>query len=96
MRYYGIKAKLFAAAVDIDLHLPDLTAMPKRRLGQNLVAHFLRRWEGDPADDALLMLLPSAATDDLAAERMRTIFRDQLTPALLGLVGDPRPPSRPG
>src|SRR5215470_14920383 len=89
MRYYGIKAKLFAAAVDIDLHLPDLTAMPKRRLGQNLVAHFLRRWEGDPADDALLMLLRSAATDDVAAERMRTIFRDQLAPALLNLIGDP-------
>ena len=89
MRYYGTKAKLFAAAVDIDLHLPDLTAMPKRRLGQNLVAHFLRRWEGDPTDDALLMLLRSAATDDLAAERMRTIFRDQLIPAVLGVVGDP-------
>ena len=89
MRYYGNKAKLFAAAVDLDLRLPDLAAIPKRHLGHRLVAHFLHRWEGDPSDDALLMLLRSAATDDLAAERMRTIFRDQLTPALLSLTGDP-------
>ena len=33
MRYYGNKATLFAAAVDVDLQLPDLTAIPKRRLG---------------------------------------------------------------
>jgi AcrR family transcriptional regulator len=89
MRYYGNKAKLFAAAVDVDLRLPDLTAIPKRHLGRTLVAHFLRRWEGDPTDDALLMLLRSAATDDLAAERLRTIFRDQLAPAVISLIGDP-------
>lgn len=89
MRYYGNKAKLFAAAVDVDLRLPDLTAIPRRRLGQTLVAHFLRRWEGDPTDDALLMLLRSAATDDLAAERLRTIFRDQLAPAVISLISDP-------
>jgi AcrR family transcriptional regulator len=88
MRYYENKAKLFAVAVSVDLHLPDLTAIPKRHLGQTLVAHFLRRWEGDPTD-ALLMLLRSAATDDGAAERMRTIFRDQLIPAVHGLIGDP-------
>jgi len=89
MRYYGNKTKLFAAATDIDLHLPDLAAIPRRYLGKTLVSHFLERWEGDPADDALLMLLRSAATDDVAAERMRTIFRDQLAPALLSLIGDP-------
>jgi AcrR family transcriptional regulator len=88
MRYYGTKAKLFEAATDIDLNLPDLNAIPKRQLGRALVAHFLHRWEGDPTDDALLMLLRSAATDDYAAERMRTIFRDQLTPALTHFVGD--------
>jgi AcrR family transcriptional regulator len=88
MRYYGSKAQLFAAAVDIDLRLPDLTSIPQRRLGATLVAHFLQRWEGDPTDDALLILLRSAATDDVAAERMRAIFRDQLTPALLALTGD--------
>jgi AcrR family transcriptional regulator len=89
MRYYGNKAALFAAAVDIDLRLPSLTKIPKSRLGETLVTHFLDRWEGDPADDALLMLLRSAATDDAAAERMRIIFRSQLAPVVRTVVGDP-------
>lgn len=46
--YYSNKARLFAAAVGVDLHLPDLTAIPKRHLGRTLVAHFLDRWEGVP------------------------------------------------
>jgi AcrR family transcriptional regulator len=88
MRYYGNKAALFAAAVDIDLRLPDITKIPKSRLGETLVRHFLNRWEGDPADDALLLLLRSAATDDTAAERMRMIFRGQLVPVVRTVVGD--------
>jgi AcrR family transcriptional regulator len=94
MRYYGTKARLFAAAVDIDLRLPDLTAIPRRRLGEALVAHFLARWEGDPADDALLILLRSAATDDAAAERMRAIFRRQLAPAVNRVVANPAEATR--
>jgi AcrR family transcriptional regulator len=94
MRYYGTKARLFASAVDIDLRLPDLAAIPKGRLGEALVAHFLARWEGDPADDALLILLRSAATDDAAAERIRTIFGQQLAPAINRIVADPAEASR--
>ncbi|MEN3308584.1 MAG: hypothetical protein V7603_4786 [Micromonosporaceae bacterium] len=86
MRYYGTKDQLFAAAVDIDLRLPDLTRIPQRRLGVTLVAHFLHRWEGAAADDGLLMLLRSAATDRAAAERLRTAFRGQLVPVVRHLV----------
>jgi AcrR family transcriptional regulator len=94
MRYYGTKARLFAAAVNIDLRLPNLASIPKRHLGEILVAHFLARWEGDSADDALLILLRSAATDDAAAERMRTIFRHQLVPAINGIVASPAEAAR--
>jgi AcrR family transcriptional regulator len=87
MRYYGSKDGLFAAAVEVDLRLPDLSTIPRRKLGAALVAHFLGRWE-DPGDDALLMLLRSGVTDESAAARMRTVFREQLTPVLLGLVDD--------
>ena len=87
MRYYGSKEGLFAAAVEVALRLPDLSAIPRRRLGATLVTHFLGRWE-DPADDALLMLLRSAVTDEAAAGRLRAVFRDQLTPAVLKFVGD--------
>jgi AcrR family transcriptional regulator len=89
MRYYGSKAELFATAVDIDLRLPDLTAIPRRQLGTTLVAHFLSRWEGSPDSDALLLLLRSAATDPAAADRLRGIFRGQLAPAVRRLVDNP-------
>ncbi|GAA2612032.1 TetR family transcriptional regulator [Dactylosporangium fulvum] len=88
MRYYGNKAQLFAAAVDVDLRLPDVAAVPRERLGEALVTHFLHRWEGDPADDALLTLLRSAATDETAAERLRGIFRDQILPLVRGFAAD--------
>lgn len=97
MRYYGSKAELFVVAVDVDLRLPDLARSPRDRLGTVLVEHFLARWERDPADDVLLMLLRSAATDDAAAARLRGIFADQLLPAVRGLVADPaQAPTRAG
>ena len=89
MRYFGSKADLFDAIVEIDLRLPNLAKVPRRRLGETLVGHFLTRWEGDPADDALLTLLRSAATDENAANRMRGIFRHQLVAALVDIVSDP-------
>jgi AcrR family transcriptional regulator len=89
MRYYGSKSQLFAAAVDIDLRLPDITQVPRGRVGHVLVSHFLKRWEEDPGGDALLTLLRSAPTDSLAAERLRAIFREQLASMVLRFVGDP-------
>src|SRR6476660_7923444 len=74
MRYFGSKAKLFDAALDIDLHLPDLTGVPLDQLPRMLVRLFLDRWENDPTGDALLVLLRSAVTNDHAAARMREIF----------------------
>lgn len=89
MRYYGNKADLFAVALDVDLRLPDLTAVSRSRLGETLVNHFLRRWEGESEDEILLMLLRSAVSDDAAAERMRTIFREQLMPAIAPVLDNP-------
>ena len=89
MRYYGNKAQLFAAAVDADLRLPDVDGIPRDRLGETLVAHFIQRWEGDPTDDALLTLLRSAAPDDDAAERLRGVFREQVAPVALRVSADP-------
>jgi AcrR family transcriptional regulator len=82
MRYYGSKEGLFAAAVDVDLQLPDLSAAPRLQWGHLLVEHFLTRWEGDPADDILILLLRSAATNEGAAARMRAIFAQQLITAI--------------
>ena len=87
MRYFGNKEQLFDAALAIDLRLPDLTAVPTAELARVLVRHFLDRWEGDPADDALLVLLRSAVTNERAAARMHEIFAAQVAPALAASLG---------
>ncbi len=87
MRYFGNKAQLFDAALAIDLRLPDLTAVSAEDLPRILVRHFLDRWESDPADDALLVLLRSAVTNEHAAARTHEIFASQVAPALAAALG---------
>jgi AcrR family transcriptional regulator len=87
MRYFGNKAQLFEAALAIDLRLPELSGVSAEELPRTLVRHFLSRWEGDPADDALLVLLRSAVTNQHAAERMHDVFAAQVAPALATAVG---------
>jgi AcrR family transcriptional regulator len=94
MRYYGSKDKLFAAAAEFDLRLPDLLAVPRERIGATLVTHFLHRWE---QDESLQALLRAAVTNDVAAQRMREIFGTQLGPALARIADHPADlPTRAG
>ncbi|MFJ1569599.1 TetR/AcrR family transcriptional regulator [Streptomyces erythrochromogenes] len=90
MRYFGSKEQLFDAALAVDLRLPDLGAVPAGELPAALVRHFVERWEGDPADDALLVLLRSAVTNEQAADRMREVFAAQVAPALAAALGPER------
>jgi AcrR family transcriptional regulator len=76
MRYFGSKEGLFAEASAFELHLPDLRDTPKSRLGETLVRHFFVRWENE--DDSLPILLRTSASNDVAAERVREIVRDQI------------------
>ncbi|WP_433164011.1 TetR family transcriptional regulator [Kribbella sp. CA-247076] len=85
MRYYGSKEKLFAAAAEFDLRLPDLAGLPRDELGQALIGHFLERWEDD---DTLRVLLRAAVTNESAAARMRQLFAAQLAPRLRDLGVD--------
>ena len=85
MRYFGSKEKLFAAAADFDLRLPDLAAIPREQLGAVLVRHFVDRWDGDGTLTALLRV---GVTHDSAAERMRDIFASQLVALMAGWTGD--------
>jgi AcrR family transcriptional regulator len=82
MRYFGSKEQLFEAALTIDLQLPDLGGISQQELPALLVRHFVARWEGDPTDDALLVLLRSAVTNEQAAARMRDIFARQVAPVI--------------
>ncbi len=87
MRYYGNKEGLFAAAAEFDLRLPDLSALPRARVGEAVVTHFLDRWEGD---ETLMALLRTAVTHEAAAARMQVIFATQVAPHIARLSGQPR------
>ncbi|MGJ5751460.1 TetR family transcriptional regulator [Streptomyces puniciscabiei] len=86
MRYYGSKESLFAAAVALDLRLPDLTGVPQDEVGRTLVGHFLGLWE---ENEELTAVLRVAATNPAGAERMQGIFRDQLLPVARQVCPDP-------
>jgi AcrR family transcriptional regulator len=83
MRYFGNKERLFAAAAEFDLRLPDFRGVPPERLGEAMARHFVTRWEGD---DTLRALLRSSVTNEAAADRMRDLFAAQLAPALRDLA----------
>ena len=88
IRYFTNKERLFAAAAEFDLYLPDLEMSDLNDVGEALVRHFVGRWEGD---DTLLALLRASVTNDAAADRMREIFADQLAP-MVALLSKARTP----
>ena len=97
MRYYGSKDGLFAAAADLDLRLPDLAAVPRQKLGETLVRHWVARWEGAPSDELLIVLLRSAVTNEGAAEQLRKVFGAQVAKTVASVVDDPaEAPTRAG
>lgn len=83
MRYFGNKEKLFAAAADFDLGLPDLTALARDCVGAALVEHFVERWE---CDDTFMALLRAAATNEAAAQRVRGVLGGQVAPVIACLA----------
>jgi AcrR family transcriptional regulator len=87
MRYFGNKEKLFAAAAEFDLRLPDLSDVPQKDVGAALVEHFLNRWEDD---ETLMALLRTAVTNEAAAARLQEIFATQMAPLIGKLSGEPR------
>jgi AcrR family transcriptional regulator len=93
MRYFGNKEKLFAAAAEFDLRLPDLTKLPREEVGAALTNHFLDRWEDD---ESLKALLRASVTNEAAATRMRQLFADQLGPAIMRLADPTTAPTRAG
>jgi AcrR family transcriptional regulator len=86
MRYYGNKEGLFAAAVFVDLALPDLGAAPRDDVGRIIAAHFLTQWE---ENEQLTALLRVGASSRAGAERMQGIFRDQVLPTARTVCPDP-------
>lgn len=88
IRYFGGKDGLFSLVSEVELGLPAIDPSAPAPIGEVLVRHFLDLWEGSGKDMGLVILLRAAATNEAAAERIRTIFREQVLPAAARL-GDP-------
>jgi AcrR family transcriptional regulator len=85
MRYFGNKEKLFAAAADFDLRLPDLAVLPRDQVGAAFVHHFIDRWE---SDDTFMALIRVAVTQEAAAKRVRAVLAGQVVPMITALTND--------
>lgn len=87
IRYFGSKDRLFAEAAEFRLNLPKLDGVPKDRIGETLVRHYIGVWEGEAGTGGLPILLRSATSSEAAAEQMREIFRRQVLPAVRAIGG---------
>jgi AcrR family transcriptional regulator len=85
MRYFQSKAGLFAAAVTLDLEVPDLRSVPPSGRGELLVRHFISRWEDPPRDDEMIALLRTAATSETVAGQIQNVFGQLVTKPIADL-----------
>ena len=87
MRYFGSKAGLFAAAVTMDLRVPDLRSVPTRGRGELLVRDFISRWEDPARDDEMTALIRTAVTSETVAGQLQSVL-GQLITAPIAELGD--------
>ncbi len=85
MRYFGSKEQLFAVAADFDFKAQSATNIDRDAIGRTFAENYLRLWEGGM--EGLPMLLRSAASSELAAERMRELFAEQIVPVVAAVTG---------
>jgi AcrR family transcriptional regulator len=86
MRYYGSKDGLFAAAVETDLQLPNVSACGPAEQADVLARHFMTLW-GSEDGGSLTLLLRSAMTHEAAAEHLRSVFAEQVAPMVRTMLG---------
>ncbi len=87
MRYFHSKAGLFAAAITMDVQIPDLRSAPASRRGELLVRHFISRWEEPVRDDELIALLRTAVTSETVAGQLQAVL-SQLVTGPIAALGD--------
>ena len=79
IRYFGSKDELFSTVAEPDLRLPDLTGVDPKKIGEALVQHFLKMWEGG---SGMPVLLRSASSNEAAAKQLQQIFARQVFPVI--------------
>ena len=80
IRYFGNKETLFAQVAEPRLDLPPLGTVEPERIGEALIERFLHIWESK--DSGMPILLRSAASNEVAAQKLREIFAMQVLPAI--------------
>ncbi len=91
MRYFSSKERLFTVSSVFDLHLPDLSRLPRKDLGKSLVRIFLDRWECKGAAGDLPALLRLSVTHPDGRKKALSVFTKQVKPAIARVArsGDP-------
>jgi AcrR family transcriptional regulator len=96
IRYFHSKDELFARAASINLELPSLGAVGRDGVGEALAKHFLDIWEDVGSAKGMAIMLRSAASNDLAAEKVREVFARQVGPTIAALGSRATAPQRAG
>lgn len=85
MRYFGSKDELFVRAAEFELNLPALDKLDRSQVGEELLRHFLAVWEGPNANNGMAVLLRSATSNEISADKMREVFAAQVLPGVARL-----------
>ena len=96
--FFGSKANLLAAAIDWpfdpDRELPRILKAGRDRVGEGLVALFVRTWDRDGSRHPVITLLRAAITEPSAAELLAHFMRTRLFGPLLAELGSDQPDIR--
>jgi AcrR family transcriptional regulator len=96
--FFGSKANLLAAAIDWpfdpDRELPRILGAGRERVGEGLVALFVRTWDREGSRNSVITLLRAATTEPAAAELLTTFMRARLFGPLLAELGSDQPDVR--
>jgi AcrR family transcriptional regulator len=96
IRYFGGKADLFAAAVQVGFTDIDLTGIPRDQIGREFIRRTLLPWERGETR-AQEILLRTAPTHPEAAAGVQAILDRQIVPAVRAALGeDPDAQARAG
>lgn len=96
--FFGSKANLLGAAIewpfDPDRELPRILEAGADRVGERLVALFVRTWDRERSRHPVITLLRAATTEPTAADLLANFMRTRLFGPLLAELGSDQPELR--
>jgi AcrR family transcriptional regulator len=96
--FFGSKANLLAAAIDWpfdpDRELPRILKAGRDRVGEGLVALFVRTWDREGSRHPVITLLRAAVSEPSAADLLADFLRTRLFGPLLAELGSDQPDIR--